>query len=114
MKKKDLIKLNLQFFAEPNTNVTTDAGLSGEMKTFYNDTLIDEAEPHLVHDQFADKYPIPQGKGKVIEFRKYEPLPKATTPLTEGVTPDGKKLAMSTFTAEVAQYGDYVTISDIL
>lgn len=109
-----LLRFNLQFFAEPNTNTTTDSGLSGEMKTYYEDTLIDEAEPNLVHNQFGDKYPIPQGKGKTIEFRKYDSLPKATKPLTEGVTPDGKKLTMSTMTAEVEQYGDYVVISDIL
>lgn len=116
MKFKDLLTkvFDLQFFAESNTNVTTDAGLSGEMKTYYEDTLLDEAEPHLVHRQFGDSYPIPKGKGKTIEFRKYDSLPKATTPLTEGVTPNGKKLSMTTMTAEVAQYGDYVEISDIL
>lgn len=112
MKKKLLF--NLQLFAEPNTNVTTDTGLKGEIKTYYEDTLLDEAEPNLVHDQFGDKYPIPKGKGKTIEFRKYDSLPKATTPLTEGVTPNGKKLSMSTITAEISQYGDYIVTSDLL
>ena len=31
---------------------------------------------------------MPQNGGKTIEFRKYDSLPKASTPLTEGVTPD--------------------------
>lgn len=121
MKKKTLWSItnlsqtfDLQLFAEPNTNVTTDSGLSGEMKTYYEDTLLDEAEPNLVHDQFGDSYPIPKGKGKVIEFRKYDSLPKALTPLTEGVTPNGNKLSMTTTTAEIAQYGDYIVTSDIL
>lgn len=121
MKKKVLLNIskvkqlfNLQLFAEPNTNVTTDTGLSGEMKTYYEDTLIDEAEPNLVHDQFGDKYPIPKGGGKIIEFRKFDSLPKALTPLTEGVTPNGQKLSMTTTTAEISQYGDYVVTSDIL
>lgn len=96
------------------TNVTTDAGLSGEMKTYYSDTLIDNAEPELVHDRFAQKRNIPKGKGKEIEFRKYDPLPKALTPITEGVTPKGRKLSMTTLTATVDQYGDFVEISDIL
>ena len=108
------IKFNLQLFANANTNVTTDGALSTEMKTYYSDYLIDYAEPNLVHDQFADKYPIPQGGGKSIEFRKYDSLPKATTPLTEGVTPDGSKLAVTPITATVSQYGNYVTVSDIL
>lgn len=110
----DLYKINLQLFAELNTNVTTDAGLSDENKTHYDMTLIDEAAPQLVHDQFGQKKPIPKNGGKKIEFRKFASLPKALTPLTEGVTPDGKKLSASAIEAEVAQYGDYVVMSDIL
>ena len=110
----EYIKLNLQLFAEMNTNTTLDSGLSVENKTFYDMTLIDEAQANLVHDQFAQKRPIPKNGGKTIEFRKFASLPKALTALTEGVTPDGKKLTASSITAEVAQYGDYIVQSDIL
>lgn len=106
--------LNLQLFAEMNTNVTGDSGLSVENKTFYDMTLIDEATAELVHDQFAQKRPIPKNGGKKIEFRKFAALPKALTPLTEGVTPDGKKLSVSKIEAEVSQYGDYIVQSDVL
>lgn len=101
-----------------NTNVTTQTGagkdLSPEMKTFYSDYLIDVAEPLLVHDQFGQKRPIPANGGKTIEFRKYSQLPKALTALTEGVTPNGQYLNVSTVTATVAQYGGYVELSDVL
>ena len=101
-----------------NTNVTTQTGegqdLSPEMKVFYSDYLIDMAEPELVHDQFGQKHPIPKNGGKTIEFRKWSPLPKALTPLTEGVTPNGQKLDVSTVTATVAQYGGFVELSDML
>ena len=110
----DYRNINLQLFADLNTNVTTDSGLSVENKTFYDMTLIDEASPNLVHDQFGQKRPIPKNGGKKIEFRKFASLPKATTPLTEGVTPDGKKLEAEKIEAEVAQYGDYIVQSDIL
>ena len=105
---------NLQMLADPNTNVTTDPGLSVENKTFYDMALIQEASPNLIHDQFGQKRPIPKNGGKKIEFRKYASLPKALTPLTEGVTPDGKKLSVTAIEAEVAQYGDYVCLSDVL
>lgn len=108
-----LLPVNLQLFAG-NTNVTTDVGLSDEMKTYYSDYLIDMAEPKLVHDQFAQKHPIPKGGGKIIEFRKYSPLPKLLTPLTEGVTPNGQKITMSVINAQVAQYGGFIELSDIL
>ena len=116
MKDKNL-KLDLQMFATASTqnqNATSASGMSAEMKTFYEKRLIDQAEPALVHDQFGDPYPIPANGGKNIEFRKYDSLPKATTPLTEGVTPDGQTMNVSTVTAEVKQYGGWVPITDTL
>ena len=112
---KDIYTINLQLFAgELNTNVTTDSGLSVENKTFYDMTLITEAQANLVHDQFAQKRPIPKNGGKTIEFRKYASLPKQLKPITEGVTPDGQKLDLSKIEATVNQYGGFVTLSDIL
>lgn len=108
----DYIILNLQLFAEVQTTLLED--LSPEMKTFYDMTLIDEASANLVHDQFGQKRPIPKGRGKTIEFRKFAPLVKALTPLTEGVTPAGKSLTVTAITAEVKQYGDFITQSDVL
>ncbi len=105
--------MHLQLFAN-EVQTTQSDGLSAEMKTFYDMTLIDEASPNLVHDQFGQKRPIPAGGGKTIEFRKFAPLDKALTPLTEGVTPDGKSLEVNTVTATVSQYGDYITLSDVL
>ena len=108
-----MIMKGLQLFAN-ELQTTLLEGLSVEMKTFYDMTLIDEAQASLVHDQFAQKRPIPKNSGKTIEFRKFASLPKALTPLTEGVTPDGKSLNVTAITATVAQYGDYITQSDVL
>ena len=105
-------KINLQLFAV--TQVTTQESLSPEMKTFYDMTLIDEASANLVHDQFGQKRPIPQNGGKTIEFRKFSSLPKALTPLTEGVTPDGKSLEVTAITSTVSQFGDFIVQSDVL
>ena len=111
-------KLNLQLFAyDPQAqpaNFTGSSTLTAEMKTFYDMTLIDEAQSNLVHDQFGQKRPIPANGGLTIEFRKFAPLAKATTPLTEGVTPVGKSLSVSTITATVKQYGDFITQTDVL
>ena len=104
--------INLQLFAEVQTTLLS--GLSPEMKTYYDMDLIDHATPHLVHDQFGQKRPIPAGSGKSIEFRSFAPLNKATTPITEGVTPEGNKLEVTDMTATVAQYGDFITQSDVL
>ena len=99
---------------EFNMNPNTTNGLSAEMKTYYSDYLIDNAVPNLVHDQFGQKHPIPANGGKTINFRKFVPFNKASKPLTEGVTPDGGSLSVTNVTAEVSQYGYYVTLSDVL
>ena len=88
--------------------------LSPEMKTYYDKVLLKFAKPNLVHDQFAQKRNIPKNGGKTIEFRRFSQLPKALTPLTEGVTPTGQNLNTTAITATVAQYGGYITLSDLL
>ena len=114
------VKLDLFDPTYVQTNKTTDTAattyndLSGEMKTFYSDYLIDMAEPELVHAQFGQKHPIPKNGGKQIEFRKYDPLPKMLSPLSEGVTPNGQKLNMGVITATVSQYGGFIELSDVL
>ena len=94
-----------------NNNETT---LSNDMRIYYKDYLCDNANENLVHDQFGQKHPIPKGNGKTIEFRKYSPLPKATKPLAEGITPDGQELKVSTVSSTVSQYGGWVGIPDML
>lgn len=96
------------------TQTTLLSELSPEMKTFYSMELLEEAKPNLVHNQFNKHVPLPQGKGKTIEWRKFSNFSKATTPLTEGVTPDGHGLEVSTVTATVDQYGDWSRVSDVL
>lgn len=98
------------------TTETNNSGnnLTPEMKTYYDRALIRFASPKLVHAQFGQKKPIPSGNGKTIEFRRFSPLEKALVPLTEGVTPDGNSLNVTTVESTVEQYGDYVTLSDML
>ncbi len=123
-------KTNLQLFGEGDvvlgtegrTNVNTGnstaytigSGLSPEMKKYYSDYLIDNAEPALVHDRFAQKQDIPANSGKTVEFRKYDPLPKITKPIAEGITPTGQIINMGIVNATVAQYGGYVEFTDLL
>lgn len=105
----------IQLFATQTTLLSTDGNdLSAEMKTYYDMRLIDYAQAQLVHDQFGQKRPIPKNGGKTIEFRAFTPLPKALTALTEGVTPAGNKLDVTTINATVAQYGDFIVQSDVL
>ena len=106
------MKMNLQMFAEANTQTT--GGLSAEMKTYYGMELLENAKPQLVHNQFAATKGLPAGGGKTVEWRKFGAFDKALKPLTEGVTPDGSGISVSYITKELAQYGDYTTVADML
>ena len=98
-----------------NTTVNT-ASSAYFNKQFYDKKLLETAKTRLVHAKFGQKRSIPRHGGKRVEFRKYDlftPDADALT-LVEGVTPTGQSLTQSKVEAEVAQYGAYVEVSDLL
>ena len=56
---------------------------------------------------------LPAGRGKTVEWRKWNTLKDAGA-LTEGVIPTGQKFGQSAVTQAVTQYGTYVSVSDQL
>lgn len=124
------IFVNLQLFADAGTLVNATGNyvnaytgektnfsgantLSGELKTFYDTELLENARVELFYAQFAKKQPLPAGRGKTIEWRKWNTFARATQ-LTEGVIPTGQKFGMSSKTGTINQYGTYATVSDQL
>jgi len=93
-------------------NLTTTVEVDPGVAVFYDRVLLKRAQPKLVHGLFADMKPLGSKRGTTIKFRRYSALAVAKTPITEGVTPPGKKLAKTDLTATVSQYGDYVHITD--
>ena len=106
--------MSVDYNVQTTTQNTPGASITAEMKAFYDKALIRYAKPKLVHSQFGQARNIPANSGKTIEFRRFSPLPKALKPLTEGVTPSGNSLNVTSVSATVEQYGDYITTSDLL
>lgn len=104
------MKLNIQLFGTTDTMSTVTA----ENQTFYDRCLLERCLPELTFYEDAQKKKIPAGKGTKIEWRKFNSLTPATTPLTEGTTPTGSNLNVTKVEAVLNQYGDYVIISDVL
>lgn len=124
------ISINLQLFAEAGTVVNATGGfvnaydgtttafdskntLAGELKTFYDTELLENARTEMFYAQFAKKQPLPANNGKTIEWRKWNTFDKATQ-LQEGVIPTGQKFGMSSKTGAINQYGTYASITDVL
>lgn len=121
--------INLQRFAtgggvntigtEVNVNSYTgqvtaaDSGMSPEMKVYYDTEMLENARNQHYYAQFGRKQPLPRGKGKIIEWRKWNTLPNAER-LTEGVIPAGKNFGVTAMTSGIVQMGLYVSITDQL
>lgn len=88
--------------------------LSAGMKTFYDTSLLENARANLVHAQFGRKQPLPANRGRIVEWRKWNTLPKALAPLTEGVIPTGQKFGETAMTTALSQHGMYVAVTDLL
>lgn len=88
--------------------------LSPAMKTYYDTELLENARAELYHDQFGKRQPLPKGRGKTMEWRKWKTLGKALTPLVEGVTPTGDRLGETSINSAITQHGKYVAVSDQL
>lgn len=98
-----------------NTTANT-ASTTKLNKTFYDRQLLESAKTRFVHAKYGQKRPIPRNSGKRVEFRKWNLFDAndAVEALQEGVTPTGQALSQSNVEVEVAQYGAYVEVSDLL
>lgn len=70
--------------------------------------------PYLCIEKFGQAYPLPSNSTKVAKFRRFNSLAVATTPLTEGVTPDATPLTVTDYTATLQQFGGRVQVSDVI
>ena len=96
------------------TNVTTLSQVAPGVQAFYDRNLLTRAQPNDVHGRFGQKRPIPKNSGNQIKFRRYSQLAAATNALTEGVTPSGSALSVTDVTSTLVQYGDFVTLTDMV
>lgn len=109
--------------------VTTYGDISPAVAAYSVVRMLKRAMPYLHLEKFGQVYPLPTNATQTAKFRRYflsgatgaaGPdsgnffIPVATTPLTEGVTPAGSLLANQDYTATLQQYGDFVTITDVV
>ena len=130
IKKLSAFAINLQLFADAGTVVNATGGyvnsstgtvtnfegvntLAGELKTFYDTELLENARAEMFYAQFGKTQTLPANHGTTVEWRKWNTFARATQ-LQEGVIPTGQKFGMSSKVGSINQYGTYATISDKL
>ena len=122
--------IDLQLFAEAGTLVNASTAyvnaytgettpfngkntLEGELKTFYDTELLENARTELFYAQFGRKQRLPKNHGKTVEWRRPNTFAPAKE-LQEGVIPTGQPFGISTKTGAIRQYGTYTAYSDVL
>lgn len=112
-------------------NVTSYGDISPAVAAYSVVRMLKRAMPYLHLEKFGQTYPLPTNSTHTAKFRRYFLsgaggaagtqsagssfyIPVATTPLVEGVTPAGSRLANQDYTVTLNQYGDFVTITDVI
>lgn len=113
------------------SSITTYGDISPRTAGYVVKKLLERALPHLCLEKWGQTHPIPKNSTKVAKFRRYFLsgatgaagnstgtnafyTPLSTNPLTEGVTPSGKQLSKQDYEVTLEQYGDFVTITDVV
>ena len=111
--------------------VTSYGDISPAVAAYSVVRMLKRAMPYLHLEKFGQTYPLPTNSTQTAKFRRYFLsgaggsagtqsagsafyIPLATTPLVEGVTPTGSRLANQDYTVTLNQYGDFVTITDVV
>lgn len=112
-----MLKLDLQTFATNVQGYNPGAGvnaLTAEQHEYYQDAMLERLTPELQYMKYGEKKNIPKQKGATTSFRRLNSLAVSTTALTEGVTPDGIDLNITTIKATVQEYGAWTKISEFI
>uniref|UniRef100_A0A6M3J3A7 Putative capsid protein n=2 Tax=viral metagenome TaxID=1070528 RepID=A0A6M3J3A7_9ZZZZ len=95
-----------------NFNTAGDIGFrsTGKVKK----RLLRRGNYKLVAAKFGQAFT--QGKHTTLtgKWRRYENFPTAEAPLSEGITPPGRKLAKTDVTSTLQQFGDWAELTDVV
>jgi len=94
--------------------ITTYGDISPRTAAYAAVQLLERGQHLMVTERYGQAKPLPKKHTQTVKFRRYESLARATSPLAEGVTPAGQKLTKTDITAVLQQYGDLVTITDVI
>lgn len=96
------------------TSSSTDGTLSTMADVYVVAKMLIRALPYLVFEKFGQAYPLPTKSTKTAKFRRFESLDATPKELTEGVTPTAQTFSVTDIEATVSQYGNLVTMTDVL
>jgi N4-gp56 family major capsid protein len=97
-----------------NPNLTSTSGLNDASAIFYDRKLLTRLMFSLFFQENAEKRTLPRQSGTQIQFLRPVNQAAVTSPLGEGVNPNGQVWQSTKILATPVQYGAYVSYSDRL
>lgn len=96
----------------PNTQ--NFSNFSADAQTYIAAQLLKRVHRDTIVYPMAKHEKLPHRFSTTFQFTRFEKLPLPNVALTEGVTPtNGESMTISTVSATMNQWGDYVTLSDV-
>lgn len=90
------------------------SGIPKVTQAVYDRNLLERALPLLVFDKFGQQRPLKRRSGTSMVFRKYDPLTAVSSALNAEGAPDAaQQLSKTEVVATIAQYGNWVEVSDL-
>lgn len=96
------------------SNTTTYGDISPRTAVYAKKRLLERGQHLSVAERFGQKDPQPRNASKTVKWRRYNSVPRVSSPLSEGVPPSGHKLTYTDVTATLEQYGDVYKITDVI
>ena len=98
--------LTTAFGANPLTNAI--------IERYMYEKVLSIAIKNTVFWKLGRMVAVPPGESKTISFQRFERFVAPRRPLTEGTTPVGKKMTVNKVLAVAEQWGDFVTLTDVV
>lgn len=98
----------------PEQGINTYGDIGNATAGYYSRKLLSHAMPVIILERYGMIKPMPRNNTQVIQFRRSRPFQPATTPLQEGIAPDGSHFGYDTLTVKVNQYGDWTGLTDVV
>lgn len=93
--------------------ITTTGSLPAPVQQSFNQMILSTPVPNYIHRIPAMREHMPANGGRIMRFRRYNPLNAALVPLgNTGVTPSSQNLTAVDIDAEISFYGTFVEINE--
>ena len=96
------------------TTKSTNADISQRTTVHAAKEMLSHAMPVMVLDKLGQSKPMPKNKSSTVKHRRPKVFDAATSPLVEGVTPESTAFGYEDVEATLAQYGQVVTVTDVI